>query len=335
MSRPSSLARRCNSRFHERHARAVAAAAVGGDHKPRGFRVSGAADFSPPAADRLNRECRCVMIHADTDPTGVVGQIVDAIGDRPAQFLDQEVVHPNVLRLTCGTPFPTGVLEVSDEFLLLRIDRDHRFARGQRRGHGVVDVNELRIAVGMAVAFPSLAIGLQAELLLMQQLANHRAADPVAFRRQSRRQLRQAFAGPAQRGHRIAARTRIDQRQQVGQESRVLLHQRLAPAAAPPHPADIQRVRACQFLQATTDRAGRNAGRRRYRRDGPISGGPSLARRPQTAIAFTQMPGQRGEALANRTGIDHPNPVANFVPAVNRPPFPSAALAIRLSPDGP
>jgi hypothetical protein len=106
------------------------------------------------------------MIHADTDPTGVVGQIVDAIGDRPAQFLDQEVVHPNVLRLTCGTPFPTGVLEVSDEFLLLRIDRDHRFARGQRRGHRVVDVNELRIAVGMAVAFPGLAIGLQAELLL-------------------------------------------------------------------------------------------------------------------------------------------------------------------------
>ena len=89
-------------------------------------------------------------------------------------------MHPNVLRLTCGTPFPTGVLEVSDEFLLLRIDRDHRFARGQRRGHGVVDVNELRIAIGMAVAFPGLAIGLQAELLLMQQLADHRAADPVA-----------------------------------------------------------------------------------------------------------------------------------------------------------
>ena len=119
------------------------------------------------------------MIHADADPTGVVGQIVDAIGDRPAQFLDQEVVHPNVLRLTCGTPFPTGVLEVSDEFLLLRIDRDHRFARGQRRSHGVVDVNELRIAIGMAVAFPGLAIGLQAELLLVQQLADHRAADPV------------------------------------------------------------------------------------------------------------------------------------------------------------
>ena len=158
------------------------------------------------------------MIHADADPTGVVGQIVDAIGDRPAQFLDQEVVHPNVLRLTCRTPFPTGVLEVSDEFLLLRIDRDHRFARGQRRSHGVVDVNELRIAIGMAVAFPGLAIGQQAELLLVQQLADHRAADPVAFRRQSRRQLRQAFAGPAQRRHRIAALTRIDQRQQVGQE---------------------------------------------------------------------------------------------------------------------
>src|SRR5271166_2279004 len=169
MSRPSSLARRCNSRFHETHARAVAAAAVGGDYKSRGSWVSGTADFSPPAADRLNRERRCVMIHADADPTGVVGQIVDAIGDRPAQFLDQEVVHPNVLRLTCGTPFPTGVLEVSDEFLLLRIDRDHRFARGQRRSHGVVDVNELRIAIGMAVAFPGLAIGLQAELLLVQQ----------------------------------------------------------------------------------------------------------------------------------------------------------------------
>ena len=33
------------------------------------------------------------MVHADTDPTGVGGQAVDTIRHRPAEFLDQKIMH--------------------------------------------------------------------------------------------------------------------------------------------------------------------------------------------------------------------------------------------------
>ena len=76
-------------------------------------------------------------------------------------------------------------------------------------------MDELRIAVRMTVALAGLAVGLQAELLLMQQFANHGTADPMALCHQGQRQLRQNLAGLAQRRHRIAALARVHQRQPI------------------------------------------------------------------------------------------------------------------------
>jgi hypothetical protein len=39
------------------------------------------------------------MVDADTNPPGIRGQIIDAIGHRSAEFLDQEVVHPDLFRI--------------------------------------------------------------------------------------------------------------------------------------------------------------------------------------------------------------------------------------------
>jgi len=44
--------------FPQANAIAVGAAAVGGDDESGGVAVTGAADFLPPAADRLDREGR-------------------------------------------------------------------------------------------------------------------------------------------------------------------------------------------------------------------------------------------------------------------------------------
>ena len=63
---------------------------------------SAAAPSSPPAADALHRESRGVVVDADAHPPGVGGHIVDAIGHRPAEFGDEEVVHPDLLGLPCG-----------------------------------------------------------------------------------------------------------------------------------------------------------------------------------------------------------------------------------------
>ena len=93
------------------------------------------------------------MVDADADPAGIGGQIVDAVRHRPAQFLDQKIMHPNLFGLALRAPLPAGVLEVSDELLLLRIDRNHRLLRRPARVVTLcIDVAELRVAIGMVAA---------------------------------------------------------------------------------------------------------------------------------------------------------------------------------------
>ena len=104
-------------------------------------------------------------------------------------------------------------------------------------GRSISAVGELRVAIGVALSLARLAIGLQTELLLMQQLTDQRAANTMAFGDQDPRQLRQAFAGPAQRRHRIAARVRFDQCQQIGNQRGILRHSLLATAAGATDPS--------------------------------------------------------------------------------------------------
>src|ERR1700723_2374830 len=158
-------------------ARAVRAAAVGGDDQPTRERVANLADLSPPTADRLNRESRGVVVDADGDPTRVGRQIIDSIGHSAAEFLDQEVVHAHFLRIASRTPFAAGVLEISDQLLLLRIDRNSRLVLGHRAEYGLAEDPKLRVAVGVVEKFAGLAVGLQAELVFLQQLVVDRVAD--------------------------------------------------------------------------------------------------------------------------------------------------------------
>lgn len=80
-------------------------------------------------------------------------------------------------------------MEGANEFLLLRIDRDHRLAArlkvGDRRG----DVLELRVAVGMFVSLTRLAVALQAVVHVAQQVGHLLQTDldvlPLQFGGQS------------------------------------------------------------------------------------------------------------------------------------------------------
>src|ERR1700692_4090341 len=109
------------------------------------------------------------MVHPDADPTGVGGDIVDAIRHRPTQSFDQEIMHANRFGIALRTPFPPSVLEIPNEFLLLRVDSDNRLLRRQRSRHTLVNVDELRVPVGMIASLTGLAVALKAELLPLEQ----------------------------------------------------------------------------------------------------------------------------------------------------------------------
>jgi hypothetical protein len=146
-------------------------------------------------------------------------------------LLDQEVVHAHFFRIASRTPFAAGVLEIADQFLLLRIDRNSRLVLGHGRLEGLVDEAELRVAVGVVGAFAGLAVGLQAELLFLQQLTDDRVADLVPEIAEFVREPAQALAGPTQRRHRIAARVGFDQRVQIVEQTGVRFGQRFASPA--------------------------------------------------------------------------------------------------------
>ncbi len=122
------------------------------------------------------------MVDTDADPSGIGGQIIDAIGHRPTEFLDQEVVHPDLFRVALRAILAAIVPEVADQFLLLGVDRDHRLLFGQSSGHLGVDMGELRVPVGMAVALLGLAVALQAVTRRIEQFGHQGTADLVALR---------------------------------------------------------------------------------------------------------------------------------------------------------
>jgi hypothetical protein len=141
----------------------------------------------------------------------------------------------------------------------------------------------------MIASLTGLAVALKAELLPLEQFADDSTADPVPARRQFRCQPPQALACPAQRRHRIAPFAGLDQRHQCGQQVGVGDHQRFAATARPPHPARYDRGLASQFLQATSDRAGRDARGTRHCGNPAIPTGTGLHRRQQATLSLVQM----------------------------------------------
>src|SRR3954453_23764418 len=109
---------------------AVAAAAVGGDQQPGGGGIAGPAKVPPPVPNALDGEGGSVVIDAEIDPSGIRGDVVDAGGRHLAQLGEGEIVHPNRFGLALGAQLAAAVLEVSDEFFLLCVDRDRWLAGG-------------------------------------------------------------------------------------------------------------------------------------------------------------------------------------------------------------
>src|SRR5438552_16200794 len=156
------------------------------------------------------------MVDADTHPSGIRGQVIDPVGHRATEFLDQEVMDPDLFGVALGAIFAPVVAEIADQFLFLGVDRDHRLLFGQRRGHLSVDVAELRIAVRVAVALRGFAVGLQTVTRLTEQVGDQGAADRVTLRLQRLRQVAHALADPPQWRLRITACRRLDQGLEIG-----------------------------------------------------------------------------------------------------------------------
>src|SRR6201998_636064 len=208
ISRPSSLASFCSSRFHSRTREPLLpppAAVISTRGASGAPGIPRPTEVAPPLADAVDREGGGVMIDTDAHPSSIRRQIIDAVGHRTTEFFDQKVVDPDFFRMALRAILAAIVAEIADQFLLLGVDRDHWLLFGQSRGHLGVDVGELRIPVGVAVALLGLAVALQAVTRRIEQFGHQSAAHLVALHLQRLRQPSHALAGPPQRQFRIPA----------------------------------------------------------------------------------------------------------------------------------
>src|SRR5712672_1121431 len=94
--------------FPQLDAIAVTATAVAGDRQAFGVGIAHAANVLPPAPHRLYREGRRVMVHPDTDPACIGGDIVNAIRHRATERFAEKVIHPDFFWLALRPPLPPG-----------------------------------------------------------------------------------------------------------------------------------------------------------------------------------------------------------------------------------
>src|SRR5712671_3050151 len=120
MSRANWLASFCSSRFHSRTR--VAAASVGGDQHAGRFGIACPTNGEPPLADAIDGNGGRVMVNADAHPPGIGSEVIDPVRHRPPEFLDQEVMDPDLFRISLRAILAARVAEIADQFLLLGVD---------------------------------------------------------------------------------------------------------------------------------------------------------------------------------------------------------------------
>ena len=101
------------------------------------------------------------MRAAHGHPPQVEFRIVDTTRHRLGNVRVGEIMHIDLNRLPFRLPFLPGIPVVSDQFLLLGVDRDDRPASAQERLALALDVAKLSIPIGMLLPFFGLGITLQ------------------------------------------------------------------------------------------------------------------------------------------------------------------------------
>jgi hypothetical protein len=177
------------------------------------------------------------VVDPDAHPARVAREVVDAIGHGLALGGDEEVVYPHGFGLARRAPRPPGILEITDQLLLLRIDRDHRLARGLELTDLRDDVAELGVPVRVRRSFARLAVGLQAVPCGAQQFSHQLVADAVPHTLQGLRQGPSALRGPAQGRVRGPRGRGLDQARQIAHQRGVLVDRPLPAPTRPSHPS--------------------------------------------------------------------------------------------------
>src|SRR6516165_7401123 len=111
------IGQRLQFAFPQPHARAVAAATVSRDHQAGCLGIARPTDSKPPLADAVDRERSRVVVDTDADPAMIGRKIIDPVRYGTAEFLDQEVMDPDLFRVSLRAILPSGPANARRGFL--------------------------------------------------------------------------------------------------------------------------------------------------------------------------------------------------------------------------
>ena len=123
----------------------------------------------------MTANCPVSWLIPKADVAVVGADVVDPVGDDFAQFLVLEIVGVDLDRPTLRAIVAAAVLELTEQLLLLRVDRYHRLIVGLKLLDLGVDIFELSVAIGMFAAFLGLAVGMAAILQFPSSLGMSRS----------------------------------------------------------------------------------------------------------------------------------------------------------------
>src|SRR6266540_5289475 len=155
-------------------------------------------DRPPPPADGSNRKLRSVMVNADVHPSFLASDIIHTVWNCLSGLAIDEVVNENPDRVSNRLPFASVVLEVADQFLLLRVDRDDRIEAREKRRRLRVDVLELRVPIDVLFSFAHLGVGVQTVAEVPKPAPNRVGRYLVPHSSEFGCELSSALAGPAE-----------------------------------------------------------------------------------------------------------------------------------------
>jgi hypothetical protein len=128
------------------------------------------------------------------------------------------------------------IFEIPDQFLFLGVHRDHRLPTLLKRPDLLVDMLELRIAIGMHAAFLGFPIGLQAIVQIVEQPRNGVVTHVVPLVHQGIGKVTSALAGPQQRRLWVPTGGSLQQGLQILEQGPITLGHTSPPSATTPDP---------------------------------------------------------------------------------------------------
>ena len=224
--------------FPETQPHPVAAPAVRRDENLARAEIQASPFRPPPAANRGDGKRAGVMVRPHIDEPGVAPHVVEAVRIGAGNSGVRKVVAVHGDGLFRGPPLLAAIVVGAHQFLLLRVDRNDRDPSPQRLRDRGVDMAELRVPVGMVIAFLRLPIALQPVVLVVQEGGQCHMADRMVVRGQLRRQGPRALTDPAQRRLGVPPRIGIDQPVHGREQARIARRDRPAACARTTDPTD-------------------------------------------------------------------------------------------------